>query len=374
MSLQTVTQETLKERIRRQQPDQLPIAIYAWGWAQGLIQLGVFASTLALLQGQTHPVAVLLLSMVFGWAWFCLLMVGHDAMHNAFTPWRSINRLIAFLTLDCLLFSRASWLYGHHVIHHSRPYSREDRMYLSANSILGDIWNLLTMVLMYIAWDLKRLFRRPTWHEWTGMIVRALLFWSLTALALAPAILFLLVFGNYLGLLSHSLPVYRRIEDSVLRQLRTTWDLYPGSFLASLLTGGLNAHATHHVYPSLPRGAQLLGSQILRKEAGAEYRCVHTLAGLWTLFQLRQYCTMEVRSIAAIAANAASPAIALLPSIATRRGMTGDVAGEGARALNVATGPFAERRTGERRLAQIAISFADRRNENRRRDSLLAAA
>jgi fatty acid desaturase len=208
--------------------------------------------------------------------------------------------LVAFLALDCLLFGRASWLRGHHVVHHAQPYSQEDMMYLRGNSFAGDIWNLLRMVLSYIEKDCVRLLTRPLWHEWLGMGVRVALFWALVPFALLPAIFFLLVFGNYLGLLSHSLPVNRSSDDPVIRQLRTTWDLYPESFIASLLAGGLNAHATHHVYPSLPRGAQKLGAGILREEAGDEYRCVQSLSGLWTLFRLRHYSTSEIMPIDAI--------------------------------------------------------------------------
>jgi len=365
--------QSLRERIRQRQPIHLPISLYVVGWIQGLIQLMVFAGALALLQGETQPVPVLLLSIAFGWAWFCLLMVGHDASHNAFVPSRPINQVVAFLTLDCLLFSRASWLQGHHVIHHSRPFSKEDRMYLSANSVAGDMWNLLGMVLTYVAWDVKRLFQRPTWHEWLGMTVRLILLWLLLPLALVPAILFLLLFGNYLGLLSHSLPVARRTADPVLRQLRTTWDLYPGSFIASLLTGGLNAHATHHVYPSLPRGAQPLAMRILLEEAEAEYRHVHTLAGLWTLFRLRQYRTHEVASIEAIAANRLSLGIALLPSLELRN-VQQALAPQPAIPLDISTPTPVDLRKAERRLRQIAISFPDRRLGDRRRATAQAAA
>jgi fatty acid desaturase len=364
-------EKTLRERIRQRQPVELPIGLYAAGWAQGLIQLGVFATALVLLRRETQPVPVLLSSIAFGWAWFCLLMIGHDAMHHAFVPWRPVNRLVAFLTLDCLLFSRASWLYGHHVVHHARPFSKEDKMYLRADSVAGDVWNLLAMVLRYLVWDVTRLFRRPTWHEWLGMIVRITLFWSLLPLALAPAILFLLLFGNYLGLLAHCLPVARQTTDPVLRQLRTTWDLYPGSFVASLLTGGLNAHATHHVYPSLPRGAQLLGTRILLEEAGAEYRCVHTFAGLWTLFRLRQYRTFKVASIDEIAAH--HLALELLPDIEA-----GDtepaIELHTIRPLGIANRSSRDLRTGDRRLQQVTIAFPDRRKGDRRRQSVQLAA
>jgi fatty acid desaturase len=356
---------SLRDRIRERQPSDLPVSSYVSGWVQALIQLAVFAGTLWLLQSETRPVPVILLSMAFGWAWFALLMVGHDAMHRAFAPSRWVNEVVAFLTLDCLLFSRASWLYGHHVIHHARPFSKEDRMYLQSDSVAGDLWNLLVMVLSYIASDVTRLFQRPTWHEWLGMSVRVILLWSLMPLAFLPAILFLLLFGNYLGLLSHALPVGRRTTDPVLRQLRTTWDLYPGSFIASLVTGGLNAHATHHVYPSLPRGAQPLGTRILREEAGVEYRCVDTLGGLWTLFRLRRYRTFESATIEAIAAGRVAGGLALLPTLESPHPAS-DPSPRHRVQPDTPSRATAERRVADRRIRQTQLSFPDRRKVDRR--------
>lgn len=362
----------LKDRVRARRPRNLPLSAYASGWIQAAIHLTAFAGSLWLLSGETRPGAVLLGSLAFGWAWFCLLMVGHDAMHQAFFPSRRLNQVVAFLTLDCLLFSRASWQYGHNVVHHGRPYSREDGMYLRADSVAGDLWNLLAMVLTYIAWDLVRLFSRPTWHEWLGMSVRMTLLWSLLPLALLPAILFLLLCGNYLGLLSHALPVGRRTSDPVLRQLRTTWDLYPESFFASLLMGGLNAHATHHVYPSLPRGAQPLGSRILSQEAGTEHRCVHTLAGLWTLFRLRRYCTTDVATEASIIAARSGSGVVLLSNTGVGELVSGvEAVHESAVQSHAAS--MHERRVGERRRVHRPIAFPDRRKGDRRTGAVASA-
>ena len=363
--------DSLQVRIRARRPRDLPLSAYLSGWLQAGIQMAAFFGSLWLLQGETHPVAVLGYSLVFGWAWFCLLMVGHDAMHQSFFPSRRLNQFIAFLTLDCLLFSRASWIYGHNVVHHGRPYSAEDGMYLRGDSIASDLWNLLKMVLTYIAWDVTRLVERPTWHEWLGMLVRLMLFWVLLPIALLPAILFLLLCGNYLGLLSHALPVGRTTQDPVLRQLRTTWDLYPESFFASLLTGGLNAHATHHVYPSLPRGAQPRGSRILREEAGSEHRSVDTLAGIWTLFRLRRYCTSDVAAMESIIAARTGGGLILVPNTGVGELVSGGALA-GVIELDDALIPVKERRVTERRVQQVPISFPERR-EGDRREGLVAS-
>jgi fatty acid desaturase len=356
---------SLKDRIRQRQPQDLPASVYVSGWVQALIQLAVFSLSLGFLQGETRPVSILLLSMAFGWAWFCLLMVGHDAMHQAFVPMRWLNQAVAFLTLDCLLVSRASWFHAHHVVHHTHPYSKNDRMYLRGDSVAGDLWNMIVLVLIYVVSDIGRLLQRPTWHEWLGMGVRVALFWALAPLALLPAILFLVFFGSYLGLLAHALPVGRGTTDPVLRQLRTTWDLYPGSFVASLLTGGLNAHATHHVYPSLPRGAQPLGTHILREEAGAEHRCVDTLAGLWTLARLRGCRTLEVATIGAIAHGRVRARGTLLRGPAYDDLDLRPFLQSGYLPASPKNG-FVDLRAAERRTGQMPIPFPDRRARDRR--------
>ncbi len=355
---------SVKDRIRQRRPGNLPLSAYVSGWVQALLTLAVFLGSLWLLRGETRPALVLLESAVFGWSWFALLMVGHDAMHRAFAPWQWVNELVAFLTLDCVLFGRASWLQGHHVIHHARPHSKEDEMYLRGDSLAEDMWNLLRMVLGYLRSDVSRLIQRPLWHEWLGMGVRIGLFWALLPLALLPAIVFLLFFGNYLGLLSHSLPVDRRSADQVVRQLRSTWDLYPESFVASFLTGGLNAHATHHVFPSLPRGAQKWGAQVLREEAGREYRCVQSLAGIWTLFRLRHFSTPEIATIEAIATGRV-----VLGTEAFRRtaGVERHVAESDSRMA-------ADNRRGERRVNQTNWMFPERRLGDRRDGGMRAVA
>jgi len=387
---------TLRDRIRQRQPSELPLSTYVSGWAQALIQLAVFLASLVMLWSETHPGLVMLYSIAFGWSWFALLMIGHDAMHRAFAPWRSVNGIVAFLTLDCLLFSRAVWLHGHHRIHHANPHSSEDMMYLRARSIAGDMWNLLVMVLNYLAWDVERLVNQPTWHEWLGMGIRIGLIWSLMPFALLPAIFFLLLFGNYLGLLSHSLPVRGHSADPVIRQLRTAWDLYPESFVASLLTGGLNAHVTHHVYPSLPRGAQKLGTHVLREEAGSEYRSIQSLAGLWTLFRFRHCSTSEIATIEAIRGGRVFAGFEsyrgtdridstlsvyewMHRSVQNTQQSTRLAARRGVYLLNAAfagrVGSSAargdsrmppEKRVGERRVEQTYLMFPDRRSGDRR--------
>lgn len=331
------------------------MSAYLWGWVQASLQLVVFAVSLVLLQSETRPLQILALSMTCGWAWFCLLMVGHDAMHNAFAPNRSLNRLIAFLSLDCLLFSRATWVHAHHVVHHARPFSSEDGMFLRARSVAGDMFHLLVLMFRYLGADFARLVREPRWDEWLGMCVRLTLFWILAPLALLPSVLFLLFFGNYLGLLPHALPVAGRSGDPVVRQLRTSWDLFPGSFLACLATGGLNAHATHHVYPALPRGAQLMGSRILREEAGAEYRCVTSFADLWALFQMRTHVTAVAAPISAITAGLVPARAGLIP-----------VLGEAEPREAAVQGRPSDRRVSDRRVGQVAIAFPDRRLGDRR--------
>lgn len=269
-------------------PRRFPLRVYYLGWMQALIQLCVFGVTGWQLVSESRAVVVFFWAIPFGWSWFALLMVGHDAAHRTFSPWKSVDRVVAFLTLDCLLVSERCWRYEHQLMHHAHPRGHADTMHLRGNSLAAEIWNLLRTVVGYMHMDLIHLATRPSIRDVIGTLIRYALLVSMLPFALFPALLFLIISGNYLGLLSHAVPVEKSHEDALVRQLRTTWDFFPqSSFLAGLITGGLNAHATHHVAPHLPRGAHASGARVLKEVAQSEYRSIDSFADLLRLFRSR---------------------------------------------------------------------------------------
>lgn len=279
---------SLSARVRLSLPTSFPISVYWVGWAQASIQLLVFIASLSMLMQETRPLHIWLWAIPFGWSWFALLMVGHDATHRSFSPWKSFDRCVAFLTLDCLLFSERRWRLGHQVLHHVRPNCAEDMMHLRGQSFLQETVSLATMVVIYVRDDLHRLFTKPRARDWIAALFRVSLLYALFPLAILPALFFLILSGNYLGLLPHALPDGRPDDDPIVRQLRAAWDFFPNApFFAGLITGGLNAHATHHVFPNLPRGAHPVGAAILKDEAGHDYRSISSLKELFVLFRQR---------------------------------------------------------------------------------------
>ncbi len=57
-------------------------------------------------------------SLVAGLAIGLLFVVGHDACHGSFTPWRGLNRLIGTVAFLPSLHSFSLWDHGHNRLHH----------------------------------------------------------------------------------------------------------------------------------------------------------------------------------------------------------------------------------------------------------------
>ena len=231
----------------------------------------------------------------YGWSWYCLLMIGHEAIHYTMAPVKWINDVISVLTMDCLLISRHTWLHTHHRIHHRAPNTAQDRMHLMGDCALEENGQLLLTVLYYIKADIDHLKAHITdVPTLIGLIVRFALLLSLPFTAIILCVMSLLVSGSYFGFLSHAAPVKSSVEhdDPVIYQMRNSYDLFPHSEALLLLSGGLNNHCVHHVFPSLPRSKHAWAADLLRREIPSEYRVIEDLPTLGAMFLLR-HSTLE---------------------------------------------------------------------------------
>jgi fatty acid desaturase len=82
-------------------------------------------------------------------------MIGHEALHDAIfmrhTPW--LNRIIAFITLDCMLVSTHRWIVYHHKEHHSYPNSSVDTQRLEGETFVSEFWHSLKLLFKYLTVD-----------------------------------------------------------------------------------------------------------------------------------------------------------------------------------------------------------------------------
>ncbi len=96
--------------------------------------------------------------------------------------------------------------------------------------------------------------------------------YALGAVRVLVSSVFLSALFAVFGLLTHSSVLQIPASGWRQRQLQNTCDFFPGNYFWELLSGGLNAHGVHHVYPHLPRGALGWASMQLRVMEPKYYR------------------------------------------------------------------------------------------------------
>lgn len=218
----------------------------------------------------------LICSMICGWSIFGLTTVGHDLLHNPNKKW---NKIIAFFCLDLFMFNSSEWIYLHNKIHHPYLKSDKDIMLLKGHNLFEE-WYYLIYTHIY---GIK--------NRFINYIYRLPFYYLLYQLDTLQIIILLFSIFNclaYLTYITHSNPINNgSVKYSIQYDLDNTWDIYPNSDLISLLTGGINAHATHHCYPNAGRSEYSEKSKILEKKYPKNYRKIDNLHDLYKLYSNR---------------------------------------------------------------------------------------
>jgi len=189
--------------------------------------------------------------------------------------------------MDSLVTSRETWREWHHHVHHHQPWNNDDRQRLFGSNAFMETMNIIYTVCTYWVNDFMSFLKYPTLRKISGIIIRFTLLLTLPLNALVGTVLSLGCFANYCALLAHSIPVHLETSNGVLKQIRTSIDLFPHSHLAIFFTGALNNHCVHHVYPSVPRALHPQFSDRLRSLLPSEYRYVDSFPTFVALFLLR---------------------------------------------------------------------------------------
>ena len=215
-------------------------------------------------------------TILFGWGIFGILSIGHDLLHRPNKKW---NRKLAFYCLDMILFNSDEWIRLHNKAHHGNLKGDNDIMQLTGNNII-DEWTTLikTHVLRTRGKISNHIYRIPFYKMlyhlrfYQVMIVYFMIFFCLA----------------YFTYATHSCPVKsNHSKGSIEHNLNNTWDIYPESWLCSLIFGGINAHATHHCYPMSGRGENRNKCKILAKKYPEYYRSINSLNDLYKLYSNR---------------------------------------------------------------------------------------
>jgi fatty acid desaturase len=282
-----------------QQKPPTGLGTYIWGWSQYVVTLAIFYTCWYNL---TQDWPGLLWSIPLGWGVFATWMIGHDCYHDAAFPagWTKVNTVASWLTMDLIVMSRQQWILAHHKEHHSYPGSSVDTQRLEGQGQLEEFIGLLKLVGKYIWTDIRDILRLNSpevqeqidkdryWYDYVFFVIRMCFFASLGWKGFICTVISLDFCIGIFGLLTHSNQLKIPAKGFRQKQLQNTADFFPGNWFAELLYAGLNAHATHHVWPHLHRGALLWGSNKLKELEPRHYRCYDTIAGVYEFWRTRK--------------------------------------------------------------------------------------
>ena len=211
---------------------------------------------------------------------------------------REVNGWIGYLTMDCLVCSRYTWILKHHLLHHPDTWRTDptpiDRQRLFGPNILVETINIIYTVLGYWYLDLQDLVTKFDLWKLLSLVVRFGYLLSLPLNALVATIITLSICANYLALLTHTVPCNKSTNDKDIHQCRTSIDIFPQSKLFNFISGGLNCHLVHHMVPSLPRSLHPSASIKINEMIPTEYRYVETWSELKAVWIMRHKIFPEV--------------------------------------------------------------------------------
>lgn len=198
-------------------------------------------------------------SITLGWSLYAFVTIGHDCMHQNFSPHPKINEFLSFIFLNGIITPREIWQ-EEHSLHHSNPGNPDDNMILECTNIISDIIHLVkTQKKIPLS---KELFKAP--------LFISLLFLPLYCL---PIIwLSMILSFIYLSLSAHIIETNLRNWDGEKKPEDIALNIFPHSHLFCFLAGGLNIHGCHHKNPRWTR-------QELFEEAKKEgYKEINTVS------------------------------------------------------------------------------------------------
>jgi linoleoyl-CoA desaturase len=273
-------------------------------WAKGALLAAVAAASYAtIVAGAQPPLVLLLLAIAYEVAVLLLAInVGHDAAHNALSPRPWVNRALQAATFSLLGADAYLWRLRHVKSHHTfpnvngcdididenpflrlspnhprRPWQRYQHLYAPLAYWVVALHTIFYQDLVYLrkrALANMRDIRHPRWAYAQFALGKALYLattfvvplaaidlpaWQiLLGILIASGVSSILFVGLLIG--THfaeeaafpALDAQQRLpHDWAEHALLTAVDWSPESRLAHSIAGGVNAHAAHHLFPTL---------------------------------------------------------------------------------------------------------------------------
>eukprot|EP01084_Bolivina_argentea_P249463 417615_1 len=256
-----------------------------------------------------NRIKLLALSPIFGWSMCGIIFTGHDALHETFAPksiWigDKINKITAFICMDSMIFSSFTWNKQHAIHHKNVNIDGFDDMYIRGNNFVTEQLWVGSLVPRYWFYDLKELLNINSLNmykvgcKFQIIIASYFRFYYLyykcfndfDPVFVLSNVIWLLICFNYIGLLSHSIPVRSKgqTDDYFILAMRETWDIFPKSGFMNFLHCGIGAHCSHHIFPYIPRSLFSITHDKLKELCPKEYRVIDTWTDeLWLFWNRR---------------------------------------------------------------------------------------
>lgn len=209
-------------------------------------------------------------SIVLGWCLYAFVTVGHDCMHQNFSPYPMLNRILATIFLNGILMPSYVWQ-DEHSSHHADPGNPHDTMLLDGATFFMQFVNLLKSQKPLST--MENVAKVP--------LLVALLFLPLYCL---PVVWITMIFSfMILSLTPHITHPHLRQQTKEQRSYskHIAWNIFPESHFYTFLAGGLNIHGCHHENPRWTR------LELMQQASATEYMTIDTLEGFVTLVYLQ---------------------------------------------------------------------------------------
>ena len=281
--------KAVSNKLAEIQKTKHPWSVYYIGYFHLFVYMSIFGICYS---KSLDKEGTLLWTIPLGWSIYCLWMIGHEGYHHTMAPsaYKRLNNFIGYMTMDCTVNSKQTWILKHHLIHHPFPWRIEpppkDRQRLFGPNALVETLNIIYTVLEYWILDIQDLYRKFSLWKLLALMIRFLYLFSLPLNTLVATVFSLGIMTNYNALLTHAVPCQQSTKDVIVRQCRTSLDLFPDSQWCVFVTGALNCHSVHHVLPALPRALHPQVAKLMKEIMPGEYRYVDTwqeLGALWIL-------------------------------------------------------------------------------------------
>ena len=239
-------------------------------------------------------------SWISGWSIFGMISIGHDACHKSLFPHKTrfghfLNQLFSWFFLDCLAMSSYEWSQMHWDHDHYGIIGEGiPSKYYGSTGIFRGFWDIITK-------DFKRIIQRKLgWKRLIfGVIIRYILWFYCGLIPFIfntmTALIWMNIFFNIPHVDAARYINYGKNKSNIMVIIcRQTWDIYPGNHFMSFISFGLNAHATHHCFPTIPRYLHGNAGEILDKHLGHNYKKCDNFEHYMYLFKQYGYLYMEL--------------------------------------------------------------------------------